>query len=72
MTQPCSWRTLLLALRDELPSEDYRTWVRPLKPIVEDRHRILLEAPNDRFAGIVRETIGRSSNSSQQGYSVPK
>ena len=56
MTQSCSWRSLLLVLRDELPSDDYRTWVRPLRPIVEDRQRILLEAPNDRFAGIVRES----------------
>jgi chromosomal replication initiator protein len=44
-----TWLRLRESLRRDLTDEEIRTWFNPLKVESEETHRLVLQAPNDRF-----------------------
>ena len=61
MNQSFTWSSVQRVLRETLSKDDYRTWIRPLRLVSEgstseEEGRLVLEAPNDRFVGILEES----------------
>ena len=56
MNQIFSWQALQRILREQLPADDFRAWILPLRLVLAEERRVVLEAPNDRFVGILEES----------------
>jgi len=50
------WSRLRKQLQKELDPDEYSLWFRPLKVASEDRSRLVLEAPNERFLHTLEES----------------
>ncbi len=75
MNQTFSWQALQRILRQQLPAEDFRAWILPLRLVVNEQRRIVLDAPNDRFVRILEESYRLTIDAAIQeqfgpGYSV--
>ncbi len=69
MTKQSFWRLCLGHLEDELPEQQYNTWIRPLQA-TESKHELILHAPNrfvldwvkqqylERISQLARQTAG--------------
>jgi chromosomal replication initiator protein len=76
MSQPV-WQQCLARLQDELPSQQFNTWIRPLKVNVEDRV-IQLLAPNrfvqdwvrDKYFSRIRELVADYATDATQGVEL--
>src|SRR6056300_676770 len=66
------WQQCLETLKDELPSQQYNTWVRPLRLDLETESHIVLLAPNrfvkdwvaDKFVTRFQDVVERLSGES--------
>jgi chromosomal replication initiator protein len=71
------WQQCLARLQDELPSQQFNTWIRPLKVNVEDRV-IQLLAPNrfvqdwvrDKYFSRIRELVADYATDATQGVEL--
>ena len=71
------WQQCLACLQDELPSQQFNTWIRPLKVNVEDRV-IQLLAPNrfvqdwvrDKYFSRIRELVADYATDATQGVEL--
>jgi len=71
------WQQCLACLQDELPSQQFNTWIRPLKVNVEDRV-IQLLAPNrfvqdwvrDKYFSRIRELVAGYATDATQGVEL--
>ena len=75
MNQTFSWPALQRILREQLPPEDFRAWILPLRLVLDEERRIVLDAPNDRFVRILEESYRFTIDAAVkdqfgEGYSV--
>lgn len=56
MNPSFTWPSVQRCLREGFSADDFRTWIRPLRLVAEEQQKIVLEAPNDRFVGILEES----------------
>ncbi|GAB1265380.1 chromosomal replication initiator protein DnaA [Aurantivibrio infirmus] len=67
------WDKCITHLRDELPSQQFNTWIRPLQAQAESEEKLCLLAPNrfisdwvsEKFLNRIRELAGEHSPSNQ-------
>jgi chromosomal replication initiator protein len=56
------WSQLQQELQGQLDPEEYSTWFRPLRVASEKPHRLVLEAPNERFLSTLEQSYRPTVN----------
>ena len=72
------WQQCVFHLQDELPSQQFNTWIRPLKVESEDASRFLLSAPNrfirdwvqDKYLVRIEELIDKFGHQQFQAIDI--
>ncbi|HEX9811052.1 MAG TPA: chromosomal replication initiator protein DnaA [Burkholderiales bacterium] len=76
-SQQAVWERCLGRLEEELPSQQFNTWIRPLQPILESDglkllapNRFVMEWVRDKFLGRIAELVSEFGSSAGQRVSI--
>ena len=76
-SQQAVWEKCLGRLEEELPSQQFNTWIRPLQPILESDglkllapNRFVMEWVRDKFLGRIAELVSEFGSSAGQRVSI--